>query len=314
MLIKKATEVEKNFYGYVKKLYHRAIENDEMSYYTYEKILEEQKAPLYYVVLNGRQIVDILYTEEVYGLLFVYPFFTERYSKKYTWDAIAECFRGQKYVVSTAENADKNFKECNFTTSFDSKSHYRFEGCNMQYVHKDMDENLLRDTFEANRFPIYDAEKVIFKTVAGEDVNGYLCNNDWREYPMHENENGHYNIAGFHYLQPDFHSHHTLFVAELAGVPIAVIKTGIYGDKYYKHTGLNYIDVGILYRQKGLATRLIKEFSKLRFEYPLVLSDESDMGAKCHMEAHFKASMNCYNEKEWEQHCIEALRKEKGNA
>ena len=313
-IIKKATDIEKNFYGYVKKLYHRAIDSDDLSYYNYEKILKEKKAPLYQVVLNGSQIVDILHTEDVFGITFIYPFFTERYSKKYTWDAIASSFKNQKYIVSTSDYAPENFCECNFTTSFDSKSHYKFEGCNMQYVHKDADKNLLRDAFVAHQLPAYKADKVTFKAIAGKDVADYLYCKELHEYPMHENENNHYNIAGFHYLQPDFCEHHTLFVAELEGVPIAAIKIGVYGKDYYQHTGLNYIDVGVCYRQKGLASRLIKEFAKLQFEYPLVLSDESDMGKKCRMEAHFKAEMTCYNEKEWEQHCIDVLRKEKEDA
>lgn len=305
--IKKATEVEKDFYGYVKKLYYRAVDCESTSCYTYEEILKERKANLYYVVMNSKQIVDIFHTEDIYGLLFIYPFFTERYSKKYTWDAIAEHFCGRKYVVSTSENAGKNFKECNFTTSFDCESYYRFEGCDMQYVHKDMDENLLRDTFEAIRFPVYDVDKVTFKTVKGKDVDKYLYCKELHEIPMHRNGNGHYNIAGFHYLQPDFYDHHTLFVAELEGVPIAAIKIGVYGEDYYQHTGLNYIDVGVCYRQKGLATRLIQEFAKLKFDYPLVLSDESEMGKKCRMEAHFKQYMKCYSEKEWNEHCIAVL-------
>ncbi len=312
-MIKNATDVEKDFYGYIKKLYNRAIKNEELSYYTYQKILQEKKAPLYQVVLNGRQIVDILSTKEVCGLLFVYPFFTERYSKKYTWDAIAEHFNGQKYIVSTSEYAGKDFKECNFTASFDSKSEYHFEGSNMQFVHKDEDENLLRDAFEASRFPTYDADKVVFKTLTGNDIDTYLYDKNWEEYPMLREEFGHYHIAGFHYLQPDCQKHHSLFVAELNGVPIAAIKYGIYGESYYKHTGLNFIDVGVCYRQKGLATRIIKEFAKLQFEYPLVLSDESDMGKMCRMEAHFKQYMQAYNEKEWEQHCIKFLEERKEN-
>lgn len=309
--ITKATDVEKNFYGYMRKLYNREVKYDSYSCYTYEEILKKKKASQYLVVLNGTQIVDIMTTEEVFGLLFVYPFFTERYSQNYTWDAIAQHFNGQKYVVSTSEKCGKNFKECNFVTSFDSNSHYHFEGCNMHILHKDMDENLLRDVFEATRFPEYDADKITFKTVTGKDVNQYLYDKRWREYPMHTNENGHLNIAGFHYLQPDFWEHHSLFVAELDNVPIAVIKYGVYGEGYYKHTGLNYIDVGVCYRQKRLATRLISEFAKLKFDYPLVLSDESDMGHKCHMEAHFKTSMECFNEKEWEQECIRRLQEEK---
>lgn len=312
--IKKAIEVKRNFLGYIKKLARKAAQYEDYSYYTYDNILKNQElVEKYLVVLNGTQIVDILFTKDICGITFVYPFLTERYSKQYTEDAILKHYKGTRYVVSVDVSLSEKFKECNMTASYDNDCFYRFEGDLVQYVPADGDENLVRDAFEATRFPEYEENKIVFKTYEGKDARQYLFSKEWDEYPIAGRGGGFGAIAGFHYMDLNYEDNNSLFVAEINSMPIAAIKTGLYYEDQskYTHIGVNFIDVCKPYRQKGLATRIIKEFSKKHRDFPLVLSHESDMGKLCRMKDHFKKYIpDAYATDEWENHCMEIARKE----
>ena len=103
----------------------------------------------------------------------------------------------------------------------------------------------------------------------------------------------HNHIAGFHYFGQFDERGDKMIVAKDGDNIVGMIKYGEYGGDYApRHIGLCFIDVKKPYRGQGIATLLMEEFGK-RIEkenkfkensLPIYLTDESDMGRKCHMK------------------------------
>ena len=94
-------------------------------------------------------------------------------------------------------------------------------------------------------------------------------------------------IAGFYYFGQYDPKGDNVLLAKDNGNVVGCIKYGIYGtDCNFPHISLCFVDVKIPYRNKGIATRLFKEFGKIleKQNLPLYLTDESELGETCHMK------------------------------
>ena len=108
-----------------------------------------------------------------------------------------------------------------------------------------------------------------------------------------KDDSGHDHLAGFHYFGLRDGGNDKMVVAKNGDNIVGVIKYGKYGDGSYQpeHIGLCFIDVKKPYRGQGIATNLMKEFGKVverenkeeGINLPIYLTDESEMGEKCHM-------------------------------
>lgn len=74
-------------------------------------------------------------------------------------------------------------------------------------------------------------------------------------------------------------------IAKYNDLIVGVIK---FGD-YYNHQSIPYIDVRYGFREKGIATNMVKHLNKfLKTEPVLILTQESEMGKKCNIAKVFK--------------------------
>ena len=103
---------------------------------------------------------------------------------------------------------------------------------------------------------------------------------------------GHYPFAGFHYFKPEKFAADNIeyLIAKQGDKMVGAIKYGFYNTSIsMPHNGINYIDVQVGFRNKGIAKQMIKELDKyLNKKYPLFLTDASGMGSECKMEEYFK--------------------------
>lgn len=279
---------------FIEKALEKFDEWDDL-YYTLQYLLDKNDYANAYVVIDENdEICDFINSSRTYGIVTLCPYFIEgtNYFEN-TFREIKEYFVDKKVLIYThgIDISKYGLTSCNIHSSLDLEHKYDVDH-GIHSVIKENDINLLRDAIEDFHFPTLDIkeENVSFELIHGEDVNNSFIVNDTHDYPIWINRSNHRNIIGFHYLQPDFYDCHSLLVAKCNGVMIGCIKYGRYSmDDKYRHYGLNYIDINMKYRRKGIAKMLIEEFARiLDDDMPLVLSDESDMGKICQMAKHFK--------------------------
>lgn len=187
-----------------------------------------------------------------------------------------------------------NYYKVNLQSSYDKNSKYiLFDNTNQYWVSDKSMINNLRNIFEKNFFvDNINYDKLHFYNLSSEQydkyLGTYLKNDKIFGIPMCEND-GHYNIAGFKYLQPSlFGETKNYFICMQEGKLLGVIKHGIYGNGNYKHQAIAYIDVNIAYRNQGIATLMIKQLDKyLEKDLPLFLTHTSELGKKCKIEEIF---------------------------
>lgn len=312
-MIIKATELKNDFMGYVKKTYHMLSNLEDSRANIFKDILKDSsKLDNLDVVLEGSNFIAVISYEIVSGIKMLYPIVPNYKNWHKVEDAILQNYE-QPFVVVASDMSEK-FQECHYQCSFNTENEYSFEGYNSYFVPKTGNKYLFRDVFETERFPEFDINNITLKTVKGSEVNNYLIDSQWKQYPLMKVENGNYVIAGFHYLQPDFQPNHELLVVEQNGKPVAVIKTGTYSYGKYEYVGLNYIDVCEPYRRKGLANLIIKYYAEHNYNesLPFVLSHESEMGQLCRMTEHFKRYMpSAKTRNEFEDECYKSYLAEK---
>lgn len=162
------------------------------------------------------------------------------------------------------------------------------------------DINIIRDKIEEKEFPefmgnlkveVIDNNEIL-REKQDELNNDTVLTSFWKESGPSSTK------IGFHYFgQNDNPEKEDKVLTIKDGENIVgVIKYGIYGDYYNegigKHYALCFIDVKKPYRGNGIATKLMEEFGKQlekenkenETNYPLKLTDESQMGKLCHMK------------------------------
>lgn len=284
-----------------------SIDEDDEYYYDdyYDNVIyrlsyflkKEDISMLYEIIIDGKT-VDFLSTYDLLGIKVVSPF--ELSDKKEIYDEIKVFFKSNILIEACIDLRDNGFYETIDESSFSKEHIYNYKN---YYVINKNETTLLRDAFE-KRFPILGA--VSFEVISGDKINEYLYDKNYEDYPMWKDKSNINNIAGFRYLTPEKYSNCKLLVAKTNNAIIGVIKWGKYYEgKSYAHYGLNYIDVAIPYRKNGIAKLLINELKNhIETDLPFILSRESEMGSKCHMEKNFKKVFGdaIYTSKEWEDY------------
>ena len=284
---------EEDYYDYCDDYYNDIC---RISYFLEQKDISS----LFEVIIDG-QVVDYISTYEVMGIKVISPFELYKDEKK-VYDDIRNFFKENILISTQYINLSKlNFFETTNVSSFDSEYEYNFE---KYYVINKEEITLMRDAFE-KRFP--KLGDISFEVMEGDSINEYLYDKEFSNYPLWKDNCNISNIAGFRYLTPENLDNQKILVAKTNGAIIGVIKWWLYHKENpsYAHYGLNYIDVAMPYRRKGIAKLMISELKKhIKKDRPFVLSRESDMGHKCHMEISFKNVFHddVYTYKEWEDY------------
>lgn len=300
-MIISAIEKQEKLIDWVKEMMKNLDEYDGL-FYSLETLLEKNDFSDFLLVIDEKEnIVDLIYQSTVMDVETLYPYFID---KKETVSQIKKQFPNSIIEVNKWEGEcliDEGATQLSMKSSFCNQKYECLDG--VFYSFNKDNEFILRDKIEEKYFFDTD-EDIKVEIINGEEVNHYLLKEDY-SYPMWKTENNHSVIIGFHYLTPDFFDHNTLLVLKSKDIILGTIKYGLYGEGKFKHYGLNFIDVNFYHRKKGLAKRLIQELKKvLPTDYPLVLTDESDMGKKCQMARHFKEvfTENIYTRKEWDEY------------
>ena len=113
-------------------------------------------------------------------------------------------------------------------------------------------------------------------------------------------------LIGFHYayIEPSRHSENEFryVCAIYKGKIIGVIKIGLYGYQEKDHQAICYIDVMETCRRKGVASYMIKHIDRYLFDdYPLMITQESELGEKCHIAEKFKKAVKKVRCKTYEE-------------
>jgi hypothetical protein len=163
------------------------------------------------------------------------------------------------------------------------------------FIDKKYFPEITKEDIEAMTFIDMDTDTVL-KKFFGPDTYGQDVGPEWM------NDGNIRSYIGFHYFSGSDVSIMSsvekerdirYLIAFCKGIPVGIIKHGIYGEDKYKHQALCYIDVSFKYRRLGIATKMSKKLdSYLHKDLPLVLTDESDMGKLCGMEKLFKQTIS----------------------
>lgn len=203
---------------------------------------------------------------------------------------------------------DLGFVHCNTKFSIDETFHLDM-GSRYFYTLKG-NEDLLRDNFEKKYLPT-NVDDLTFEVIKEGELINMLYDKKNNILPSYITDGNHHVVLGFHYLSFQFSSDNAtyLIAKNNENKIVGAIKWGLYREGFKEaHYGLNFIDVICTFRKKGIASKLIEEFTKhIDNTYPLVLSYESDMGKVCQMHKHFKNAKfktNVFTDKEWENYWL----------
>ena len=322
--IKKASVMEKEFFNSVEELKY-VVDEFEDNYYTLDYISKNKDKNVsdnYLVVLKNNKIIDIICNEQFFEIPTISLIcFYFKYDKKEFFETLKNYFKETPFLIEGNhinyyciwdENKDLSmedlgFVHCNTKFSIDETFHLDM-GSRYFYTLKE-NIDLLRDNFEKKYLPT-NVDDLTFEVVKEGELVNMLYDKNNVILPNYITDGNHHVVLGFHYLSFEFHSKATYLIAKNnENKIVGVIKWGLYREGFKDaHYGLNFIDVISIFRKKGIASKLIEEFTKhIDNTYPLVLSYESDMGKICQMHKHFKNAKfktNVFTDKEWENYWL----------
>lgn len=150
-----------------------------------------------------------------------------------------------------------------------------------------------KKAYKAMVFPEYDATKVEFTVVDGEELRHHIATTRIGTGDLnvlsYKKENGNYAYIGMDYFcSPYEHMDKKVeyLFAVLKGRIIGVICYGVFGNGPFS---MSYINVSAPYRRKGLAEHLVQKFaSVISDQKQIYVTRESEMGHECHMHDLFR--------------------------
>lgn len=302
-LERKSEEIGKDIYSY-----------DNYAEYLLEDLNKDQnfaKTKGLYAVYKDGNVCDIISSSFLYGVKVLHPFlfapaeYTIRCIKKYFKKGALVCeewLNGSKYGLYSC-NMQSTYMDC-------GEEAYFIPDERGLYALKQKETDLYRDAVEKYHFKEFNdpsfTDNITFKVFGKKGWHTYLYKKGGCfVYPMWGRRCSMNTVTGFHYLQPEINENEKVLLAEYKGTPLGAIKYGVYDrDTSSVHYGLCFIDVAAPYQGKGIAKKLAAKLAEVSkdFEYPLALSQESEMGRKCGMEKLFlsqKWSTPIYTSKSW---------------
>lgn len=109
-----------------------------------------------------------------------------------------------------------------------------------------------------------------------------------------ESKHGHCNMIGFHYLKLSdiIDCDKDCLLCFYGDILVGVVKYGIWGDGKARHQSISFIDVHQKYRNCGISKYMINHLNDAVYDdLPLIITDESELGAKCHMADKMKKAV-----------------------
>lgn len=160
------------------------------------------------------------------------------------------------------------------------------------------DENCLVKLIEDRLPDKIDINKLTYKNIRDikhSDYAKFIINKLHNQEPLvWESEYGHCNMIGFHYfkLSDIIESDKDYLLCFYENTLVGVVKYGIWGEGKEKHQAISFIDVHQKYRNCGISKYMINHLNEVVYDdLPLLITDESELGAKCHMADKMKKAV-----------------------
>ena len=259
--------------------------------YIYENLVEVKDATCLLAFVEDDRVVDLAYQGTLLGLKAVSPYFASTRHQEII-DLIHQEFGDDVILYGCHMTAVSGLVEGNMNSTYRDDWYYHIGSLYTPFwVFTEEKKDIIRDILEEKYLRI-DLEKnpVRYELLPMREVySKYVYNKEFMDYPMECQPGSFSHVMGFHYFGGiDNEPNAKMLVAVANNTVIGCIKYCYYErDKQY---GVCYIDVAKSYRNKGIATNMIRALSeKIDGDYPLLLSNESEMGKKCRMHEHFKA-------------------------
>ncbi len=203
---------------------------------------------------------------------------------------------GRYNYDETQQLFDAGYKKLDYRSNLNKPNSNRLTYAYGNRLYTRYDTSLLVKAVEERFFPPYTPNfniSILIKDTIGKDpiTKSLTAAMSDKIFVPYWREDNSASMIGFHYFKSDDiwnlpSPKVKLLVAHIGNIMIGVIKYGVWGKERYQ--SVSFIDVHLAYRNKGIAKRMIQELNKhLDTTMPLVLTDESEMGAKCHMADNF---------------------------
>lgn len=274
---RKMSEIAKYDYGWISD-----------SYYAYQSISESDNMDDMLAFMEGDDIVDLAYVSTLFGIPTIRPYFDcERHNE--VIELIREMHHGEVLLYGDYSIlSSQNLFQSNLRSRYNDKTTYNLNSSMLPlWVFSEDKTDMVRDAIEKKYFAVdVDANQITYQVMTANEVYDYLYDKNNMCFLTWGEPCGFAHVAGFTYMETAMNNPtHRYLVAICDGIIVGCIKYGFYYDDHY---GLNYIDVAVPYRRKGIATSLIRELSlRIENDHPLFLSNESDMGKMCRIHEHF---------------------------
>ena len=173
---------------------------------------------------------------------------------------------------------------------------------------------ILRNDFEKKYFKKLDLNNISFVNIKSNELKKFLEN--YSNGVKTWTDGNEWALAGFHYFNLEDDKQGQFLICLNDNNILGVIKHGVYDEYDTVFHCICYIDVNFAYRNNGIATLLTRQMNAHLIDgLPLVVTDESEMGKRCHIHKLFKENVNkkIYTYKQLENMQYERLSPMKNN-
>lgn len=294
----------KNFSTFRNLIYKNIVSSTYENYYfesLYSKSIEQLKNTK--LVYYGNEIVNISYIDTImytpYNIIYLNWFKSSKYKvkvTKYICSKIKDSIICLGDYESLTPYISVGFKYLNTESNIalGDKENY----CFTRNLLTLGDENCLVKLLEDRLPDKIDIKKLTYKNIRDikhSDYAKFMVNKLHNQEPLvWESESGHCNMIGFHYfkLSDIIESDKDYLLCFYGDILVGVVKYGIWGEGKEKHQAISFIDVHQKYRNCGISKYMINHLNEAVYDdLPLIITDESELGAKCHMADKMKKAV-----------------------
>lgn len=293
-----------------KKFLKSLLKDIDYNYiYDIEAMLELKDYKDFILFTENGKIIDFanLYNQ---GFNFISPNFTDYKKQLEELEIIKKIY--PDYILESSDtllNPEQDiYYKCKFDSRINSNFKYNIDNGVNYYVADKKLIYLLRNNFENNYFKKLNLNNISFVNIRCNELKTFL-----EKYSKGVNtwtDGNEWALAGFHYFNLEDDKQGQLLICLNDDNILGVIKHGVYDEYDTIFHCICYIDVNFAYRNKGISKLLMRQMNAHMIDgLPLVVTDESEMGRKCHMHKLLKKNINkrIYTYKELENMQYERL-------
>lgn len=260
--------------------------------YNIDSVLKLNNYDNFILIFKNNKIIDFANIYIKNNFKFISPNLNDKKNQNEELYFIKKKF--PNFILETGNfklNTEQNYYyKCIFNSRINKKFKYDIYNDANYYVSDIKKNGILRNNFEQKVFRKLNREKITFVNIKNSELELFL--NKYSNGNKTWNDGSDWAIAGFHYFNLDEDENGNFLLCLSEKNVIAVIKHGIYEVYNKKFHCICYIDVNYAYREKGIAKIITNEMNNYLIDnLPVLLTNESNMGKKCHMHKLFKRTI-----------------------